>query len=184
MADIPFENDRARTPSPRTDLGMKGIGEAATIDSAPVTVNAVLDPLRPLGVAHIDIPLTADRIWAAIRQPGSPRGDRAAYLSLIAACTLATRSGGITAMPWSLLACSAPFAITSATSCPSATKLQPGIRSPHRRTFISRTPSGSSRVHCPVRSRAGAVGARTRTLEDRDGHAPLRDPGGETSTVA
>src|SRR5712692_6924233 len=53
----------------------------------------------------------------------------------MAAWTLAAMSAGIVASPWSFFACSAPLAITSATSLPSMTKLQPGIRSPHRRTF-------------------------------------------------
>jgi hypothetical protein len=53
----------------------------------------------------------------------------------MAAWTLAATSGGIVAMPWSFFACSAPYAITSATSLPSMTALQPGITSPHRRTL-------------------------------------------------
>jgi carbon-monoxide dehydrogenase large subunit len=62
-----FENDHTRTPSPRTILGVKGIGESATIGSTPAIANAVMDALSPLGVTHIDIPLTPQRIWAAIR---------------------------------------------------------------------------------------------------------------------
>jgi carbon-monoxide dehydrogenase large subunit len=62
-----FENDHTRTPSPRTTLGVKGIGESATIGSTPAVANAVMDALSPLGVTHIDIPLTPQRIWAAIR---------------------------------------------------------------------------------------------------------------------
>jgi len=64
---IAFENDHTRTDSPRTTLGVKGIGEAATIGSTPAIANAVLDALRPLGVTHVDLPLTAQKIWAAMR---------------------------------------------------------------------------------------------------------------------
>jgi carbon-monoxide dehydrogenase large subunit len=64
---ISFENDHTRTHSPRTPLGVKGIGEAATIGSTPAIANAVLDALAPLGVTHIDLPLTPQKIWAAMR---------------------------------------------------------------------------------------------------------------------
>jgi carbon-monoxide dehydrogenase large subunit len=64
----PFENDHTHTPSPRTPLGVKGIGESATIGSTPAVVNAVLDALAPLGVIHLDPPLTAPKVWAALRQ--------------------------------------------------------------------------------------------------------------------
>jgi len=63
---ISFENDHTRTDSPRTTLGVKGIGEAATIGSTPAIANAVLDALAPLGVTHLDLPLTAQKIWAAM----------------------------------------------------------------------------------------------------------------------
>ena len=62
---ISFENDHTRTDSPRTSLGVKGIGEAATIGSTPAIANAVLDALAPLGVTHLDLPLTAQKIWTA-----------------------------------------------------------------------------------------------------------------------
>jgi carbon-monoxide dehydrogenase large subunit len=64
---IAFENDHTRTPSPRTELGVKGIGESATIGSTPAVANAVLDALGPFGVEALDIPLTPDKIWTAIR---------------------------------------------------------------------------------------------------------------------
>jgi carbon-monoxide dehydrogenase large subunit len=65
---ISFANDHTRTDSPRTTLGVKGIGEAATIGSTPAIANAVLDALGPLGIAHVDLPLTAPRIWAAMER--------------------------------------------------------------------------------------------------------------------
>jgi carbon-monoxide dehydrogenase large subunit len=56
------------TPSPVNPLGVKGIGEAGTIASAPCIVNAVVDALAPLGITHIDKPLTPQRVWNAIQQ--------------------------------------------------------------------------------------------------------------------
>ena len=56
------------TPTPRNPLGAKGIGEAATIGSTPAVVNAVVDALSGLGVRHLDMPLTPERIAAALRQ--------------------------------------------------------------------------------------------------------------------
>jgi carbon-monoxide dehydrogenase large subunit len=65
---IAFENDHTRTPSPRTPLGVKGIGESATIGSTPAIANAVMDALRPFGVEHLDIPLTPEIVWSAFRR--------------------------------------------------------------------------------------------------------------------
>jgi carbon-monoxide dehydrogenase large subunit len=56
------------TPSPVNPLGVKGIGEAGTIASAACVINAVCDALSPLGIKHIDKPVTPARVWAAIRQ--------------------------------------------------------------------------------------------------------------------
>jgi carbon-monoxide dehydrogenase large subunit len=70
--DLPaFETGHTVTPSPRTALGVKGIGESATIGSTPAIANAVLDALRPLGIRHLDIPLTPARIWSAISVAGT-----------------------------------------------------------------------------------------------------------------
>jgi aerobic carbon-monoxide dehydrogenase large subunit len=63
---VSFQNDHTRTHSPRTALGVKGIGEAATIGSTPAIANAVMDALAPLGVTHVDLPLTPQKIWAAM----------------------------------------------------------------------------------------------------------------------
>ncbi len=62
----PIVTARTETPSPRNPLGAKGVGEAGTIGSTPATVNAVIDALAPLGVRHLDMPLTPAKIWAAI----------------------------------------------------------------------------------------------------------------------
>lgn len=58
------------TPSPHNPLGVKGIGETGTIASTITIYNAVIDALRPLGVTRIDMPLTPERVWRAIHQPG------------------------------------------------------------------------------------------------------------------
>ena len=63
------------TPTPRNPLGAKGIGEAATIGSTPAIVNAVVDALSHLGVDHLDMPLTPERVAGALRRAGrSGRG--------------------------------------------------------------------------------------------------------------
>jgi aerobic carbon-monoxide dehydrogenase large subunit len=69
---LAFETGHTETPSPRTALGVKGIGESATIGSTPAIANAVLDALAPLGVGELDIPLTADAVWQALRSVPGP----------------------------------------------------------------------------------------------------------------
>jgi carbon-monoxide dehydrogenase large subunit len=54
------------TPSPLNPLGVKGVGEAGTIAAPPAIVNAVVDALSPLGVRHLDMPLTPENVWRAI----------------------------------------------------------------------------------------------------------------------
>lgn len=66
-----FVLDRVETPTPVNPLGAKGCGEAGTIGSTPAVVNAVLDALAPLGVTHLDMPLTPARVWAAIHRRSS-----------------------------------------------------------------------------------------------------------------
>jgi len=55
------------TPSPRNPLGAKGIGEAGCIGVPPALVNAVVDALSPFGVRHLDMPLTPEKVWRALR---------------------------------------------------------------------------------------------------------------------
>jgi carbon-monoxide dehydrogenase large subunit len=62
-----FELDRTVTTTTVNDLGAKGAGEAGTIASTPAVVNAVIDALSPLGIRHIDMPLSAPRVWAAMQ---------------------------------------------------------------------------------------------------------------------
>ncbi|MBZ0299319.1 MAG: molybdopterin-dependent oxidoreductase [Anaerolineae bacterium] len=61
-----FELDRTETPSPVNPMGVKGAGETGTIAATPAVVNAVVDALSPLGVTHIDMPLTPRKIWQII----------------------------------------------------------------------------------------------------------------------
>jgi carbon-monoxide dehydrogenase large subunit len=70
---IAFDNDHTRTDSPRTTLGVKGIGEAATIGSTPAVVNAVVDALAPRGVTHLELPVTASKVWAVLQAGRAPR---------------------------------------------------------------------------------------------------------------
>jgi carbon-monoxide dehydrogenase large subunit len=56
------------TPTPRNPLGAKGIGESGTIGSTPAVQSAVIDALTHLGVRHIDMPTTAERVWLEIQK--------------------------------------------------------------------------------------------------------------------
>ncbi len=67
-AELPmFEVVSTETPTPLNPLGAKGIGEAATVGSTPAVQNAVIDALAHLGVRHIDLPCTPERVWRAVR---------------------------------------------------------------------------------------------------------------------
>jgi aerobic carbon-monoxide dehydrogenase large subunit len=71
--DLPrFECLSTVTPSPNNPLGAKGIAESGTIGAPPAVQNAVIDALAHLGVRHLDMPLTPQRVWEAIRDaPGA-----------------------------------------------------------------------------------------------------------------
>jgi carbon-monoxide dehydrogenase large subunit len=67
-SDVPeFILGSTVTPSPVNPLGVKGVGEAGTIGATPALANAVLDALDPMGVVHLDLPLTPERVWRAIK---------------------------------------------------------------------------------------------------------------------
>jgi carbon-monoxide dehydrogenase large subunit len=71
-AEFPsFEASNTETPTPLNPLGAKGIGESGTIGSTPAVHNAVVDAVSHLGVRHIDMPLTAQKVWAAIESARS-----------------------------------------------------------------------------------------------------------------
>ena len=55
------------TPCKINPLGAKGVGELGTVGGTPTVVNAVLDALRPLGIEHLEMPLTSERIWQALQ---------------------------------------------------------------------------------------------------------------------
>ena len=61
-----IEWDSTVTPSPNNPLGAKGVGEAGTIGTMPAIVNAAIDALEPLGVDHLDMPLSQEHVWRAI----------------------------------------------------------------------------------------------------------------------
>jgi carbon-monoxide dehydrogenase large subunit len=67
-AELPsFETSNTETPTPLNPLGAKGIGESGTIGSTPAVHNAVVDAVSYLGIRHLDMPLTAQKVWAAIQ---------------------------------------------------------------------------------------------------------------------
>jgi carbon-monoxide dehydrogenase large subunit len=61
-----LELEETVTPSPDNPLGVKGVGETGTIASTPAVANAVLNALAPLGIRHIDLPLTPPTVWRAM----------------------------------------------------------------------------------------------------------------------
>jgi aerobic carbon-monoxide dehydrogenase large subunit len=63
-----FELGMTETPTSVNPLGVKGIGETGTIASTPAVYNAVADALAPLGVKRLNMPLTPERVWRAIRE--------------------------------------------------------------------------------------------------------------------
>ncbi|WP_163506379.1 xanthine dehydrogenase family protein molybdopterin-binding subunit [Fodinicola acaciae] len=62
-----FDLLRMQTPTPYNPLGAKGIGEAGTIGATPAVQNAVVDAVSHLGVRHIEMPTTPERVWTAIQ---------------------------------------------------------------------------------------------------------------------
>src|SRR2546426_2400684 len=66
-----FETYETVTPSPHHPIGAKGIGESATVGSPAAFVNAVIDAVGHLGIKNIDMPLTSDKIWTALRTAGA-----------------------------------------------------------------------------------------------------------------
>jgi carbon-monoxide dehydrogenase large subunit len=65
-----WETDKTVTPSPHHPLGAKGVGESATVGAPPAIVNAVVDALSHLGVRHIDIPITPEKVWNILKEKG------------------------------------------------------------------------------------------------------------------
>ena len=63
-----WETSSTCTPSPHHPIGAKGVGESPNVGSPAAFVNAVMDALAPLGVTHIDMPLTREKVWRACRE--------------------------------------------------------------------------------------------------------------------
>lgn len=71
-AELPsFELVAMETPTPVNPLGAKGIGESGTVGATPAVHNAVCDALSAYGVRHLDMPLTAERVWRALQEASS-----------------------------------------------------------------------------------------------------------------
>src|SRR5213594_2159056 len=72
--DMPlFDVDSHEVPTQVNQLGAKGVGEAGTVGALPALLNAVNDALAPLGVRHLDMPVTAERVWRAIQDAKARR---------------------------------------------------------------------------------------------------------------
>ena len=65
-----WELGKTITPSPHHPIGAKGIGESATVGAPPAVANAVVDALWHLGVRHVDIPITPQKVWQLLREHG------------------------------------------------------------------------------------------------------------------
>jgi aerobic carbon-monoxide dehydrogenase large subunit len=65
-----FELAETVTPSPHHPIGAKGIGESATVGSPAAYVNAVVDALAHAGVRNLEMPVTSDKVWAALEEVG------------------------------------------------------------------------------------------------------------------
>ncbi len=65
-----WELGKTITPSPHHPLGAKGVGESPTVGAPPAIANAVVDALWHLGVRHIDIPITPQKVWKILREKG------------------------------------------------------------------------------------------------------------------
>lgn len=65
-----WETGHTITPSPHHPIGAKGVGESPTVGAPPAIANAVVDALWHLGVRHLDIPITPEKVWNALRNAG------------------------------------------------------------------------------------------------------------------
>jgi len=69
--DLPsFDVDSFEVPTQVNPLGAKGVGEAGTVGALAALLNAVNDALAPLGVRHLDMPVTPERVWRAMHEAG------------------------------------------------------------------------------------------------------------------
>ncbi|MEM7374436.1 MAG: aerobic carbon-monoxide dehydrogenase large subunit [Bacteroidota bacterium] len=63
-----WETGHTVTPSPHHPIGAKGVGESPTVGAPPAIANAIVDALSPLGITHMDIPITPYKVWKAIQE--------------------------------------------------------------------------------------------------------------------
>ena len=71
MGDAALGDRRDRDPSLHHPQGAKGVGESATVGAPPAIANAVVDALAHLGVRHIDIPITPEKVWRILKDKGA-----------------------------------------------------------------------------------------------------------------
>src|SRR5262249_15161241 len=64
----PMTLDSTVTPSPTNELGVKGIGEAGTTAGSAAGIHASCDDVAPLGIKHVDMPASPDRLWKQIQE--------------------------------------------------------------------------------------------------------------------
>jgi carbon-monoxide dehydrogenase large subunit len=67
-----FERVVLETPTHINPLGAKGIGESGTVGATPAIQNAVVDALSHLGIRHLDMPFTPEKVWRSIQAAGAP----------------------------------------------------------------------------------------------------------------
>ncbi|HVB37530.1 MAG TPA: aerobic carbon-monoxide dehydrogenase large subunit, partial [Vicinamibacterales bacterium] len=72
-----WETASTVTPSPHHPIGAKGVGESPNVGSPAAFVNAVVDALSPLGVRHLEMPVTREKVWRAIRDAQAGKGKAA-----------------------------------------------------------------------------------------------------------
>ena len=65
-----WELGKTITPSPHHPLGAKGVGESPTVGAPPAIANAIVDAMWHLGVRHLDIPITPQKVWRVLRKHG------------------------------------------------------------------------------------------------------------------
>ena len=63
----PIEVESSPVPTATNPLGVKGAGEAGTVGALPGIMNAAVDALAPLGITHVELPLTPEKLWRTIR---------------------------------------------------------------------------------------------------------------------
>ena len=68
-----FTTEISEVPSTSHPLGLRGGGEGGTTPALGAVVNAIADALADLGVDHVELPATSERVWRAIRDAQRPR---------------------------------------------------------------------------------------------------------------